>query len=107
MDKVKIIPIEYLSWKDPWKFMDALLEESRNIIIVIDHIWDNIILEKKNILKKENYNFIYIDMRNNNNIKNEINTIIENYEGKICIFCNTKFIDKIYNVPPPIQISRL
>jgi hypothetical protein len=52
MDKVKIIPIEYLSWKDPWKFMDSLLEGSRNIIILIDHIWDNIILEKKRYSKK-------------------------------------------------------
>jgi hypothetical protein len=34
-------------------------------------------------------------MRNNNNIKNEINNILENTEGKISIFCNSKFLDKI------------
>lgn len=102
MDKVKIIPVEYLSWKNPWKIMDTLLEGSRNIIIVIDHIWDNIIFKKKDILKKENYNIIYIDMRINNNIKDEINRIIEKIEGKICIICNTKLLDNTI-----IQTSRL
>ena len=95
MENHIIIPVEYLAWNNPWTIIDTFLDGCKDIIIVIDHGWDNVILRKKNSMDSLKYNIEYIDIRYNNNFKEDLINIINKKNYKIAIICNMKIINKI------------